>query len=46
MSGMGLELDSKLKKMMVAILLLNKNLGENFFLVMEVEKGGSFFTEI
>ena len=30
MSGVGFELDSELKKMMSAILLLNKNLGENF----------------
>ena len=31
MSGMGLELDSKLKKMMSSIFLLNKNLDENFW---------------
>ena len=49
MSGMSLELDSELKKMMKSIFYYIKILAKIFqknFLLLEVETGGSFFTEI
>ena len=41
MSGMSLELDSKLKKMMKSIFLLYKNLGENFSKKIFTNGGGN-----